>query len=286
MLGNSETTTVTDNRRDTVTSGLGFAPIRAALTSEWIKLRTVPHTLVYGVAAVLVAVGWPIANTYVHRSEFLAGIAEEGDAMALGPMTWFGVARFSIVIAIVLGATLLTSERETGTSVMTRIVLPRPRAGYGAKVFWAGVVGLVTGLIAGLAVPLAVRTILGSAAYGFTVAPALWLGYGLRVAIVTGLCAMAGVALGALTRNLMVTAVIAFVWVMFENTVASMVGDFANLFVLTPWRNLSYFIDGTGFDLPFPWDSTWGFAPLAFLTLVLILAGALRHHGDTNTIKE
>lgn len=264
----------------------GPAPVQAALASEWIKLRTIPHTLIYGIVAVVLGAGWAAAGSYANRADFLIAAAEQGEAMALGSMFWFGVTRVTIVVAIVLGATLVTSERESGTAVVTRIVLPHPGAVYGAKIAWAGVVGAVIGLLAGLAVPLAARAVLGTAASGFTVAPSLLLGYGVRVAIVTGLCAMAGVALGALTRSLLLTAVIAFAWAWFENLVASMAGDFANLYVLTPWRNLSYFIDGAGYGMPFLWAPVWGFAPLAALTLVLVLAGAARHGRDTHTTKE
>lgn len=285
-MGGSEAPLVTGTSRRDAAVPRGATSIRAALVAEWIKLSTIPHALVYGTAAVVLGAGWAGAGTYLSRTEFLAAIAERDDAIALSSMMWLGVTRFTIVVAMVLGATLLTSERETGTAVMTRIVLPHPAAVYGAKVAWAGAIGLVVGVIAGLAVPLAVRMMLGPAATGFTVLPSLSVGYGVRVAIVTGLCATAGVALGALTRSLLLTAAIAFVWVMFENTVASMTGDFANLYVLTPWRNLTYFIDGSGFDLPYLWDAIWGFAPLAALTVILVLAGALRHCRDTHTIKE
>ena len=222
----------------------------------------------------------------MNRDGFLTAAAERGDAMVLGPMIWLGVTRFTIVVAIMLGATLLTSERESGTAVVTRIVLPHSGAVYGAKLAWAAAAGLTIGAVTGIAVPLAVWIVLGPAATGFTVAPALLLGYGLRVAIVTALCAVAGVALGALTRSLLITAALAFAWVWFENLIASMLGEFANLFVLTPWRNLSYFIDGSGYGLPYLWDSAWGFAPLAVLTLVLVLAGGLRHRADTHTTQE
>ena len=264
----------------------GPAPLRAALASEWVKLRSIPHPHVYGIAAVLLGAGWAAAGSLVNRDGFLTAAAERGDAMVLGPMIWLGVTRFTIVVAIMLGATLLTSERESGTAVVTRIVLPHSGAVYGAKLAWSAVAGLVIGAVAGIAVPLAVWIVLGPAATGFTVAPALLLGYGLRVAIVTALCAVAGVALGALTRSLLITAALAFAWVWFENLIASMLGEFANLFVLTPWRNLSYFIDGSGYGLPYLWDSAWGFAPLAVLTLVLVLAGGLRHRADTHTTQE
>lgn len=260
--------------------------MRAALASEWIKLRSIPHTLVYGITAVVLGAGWAAAGSYVNHDNFLSAAAERGDAMVLGPMIWLGITRFTIVVAIMLGATLLTSERESGTAVVTRIVLPHRGAVYGAKIAWAGVAGLAIGAVAGMAVPLAVRVVLGSAATGFTIAPALWLGYGLRVAIVTGLCAIVGVALGALTRSLLITAVIAFAWVWFENLIASMLGDFANLFVLTPWRNLGYFIDGNGFGLPYLWAPVWGFVPLAVLTLILVLAGARHDRHDTHAAKE
>lgn len=287
-MAGSEITTVSDTGRHERAAAAAPAPgpLRAALASECIKLRSIPHAYFYGAAAVLLGAGWAAAGSVVNRAGFLAAAAERGDAMELGPMIWLGITRFTIIVTIMVGATLLTSERESGTAVLTRIVLPQPGVVYTAKVAWAGLIGLAIGAVAGLAVPLAVRVVLGPVASGFTVAPSLWLGYGLRVAIVTALCAVAGVALGALTRSLLVTAALAFAWVWFENLVASMLGEFAHLFVLTPWRNLSYFIDGSGYGLPYLWDSAWGFLPLAVLTLVLLLAGGLRHRTDTHTTTE
>lgn len=260
--------------------------LRAALAAEWIKLRSIPSTPLYVAAAVALGAGWAGAGTHLNREGILAAAAVRGEDMVLSSMTWLGVTRFTIVVAIVLGAALLTSERESGTAVLTRLAVPRRGMVYGAKVLWAGALGLVVGALAGLGVPLLVRLVLGPAATGWTLAPTLLSGYGLRVALVTALCAIAGVALAALTRSLLATAVIAFAWVWCENLLASMLGAVGDMPAVTPWRNLSYFIDGTGFGMPYPWAPVWGFVPLAVLTLALVLAGAVRHRTDALATQE
>ncbi|MDN5569853.1 MAG: hypothetical protein L0G22_01110 [Propionibacteriaceae bacterium] len=256
------------------------------LAAEWIKGRTIPESWAFSAGALVLGVGWATAPALLNRTRFAEQIAAAGADADLGPLFWLGVTRLTIVVALVLGAVLLTGERESGTAVVTRTVAPHPVGVYAAKVAVATAWGFAIGLVSGLGVPLGVRLALGPVAAPITTAPAVFAGYGLRVAVITALCAALGVAIAALTRSLLVSAVIGFVWVWFENQIASLFGEFANLGVLTPWRNLSYFIDTTGYDLPYLWSYHWGFAPLAVLTVVLLVAGAWRHRDDTNTIKE
>ena len=146
--------------------------------------------------------------------------------------------------------------------------------------------GLATGALTGVGLLLGIRWGVGPIVAPVTTDPAVLIGTGVRVGVATAVCAALGVAVAALTRSLVVSAVIGFVWVWFENYVASILGGVGHLAVLTPWRNLSYFVDQEGYGLPFLWGPNWGIAPLAALTLVLLALGAVRHVGDTNTIKE
>lgn len=258
---------------------------RRILHAEWIKARSVPETWLMAGAALLAGTLWAAVPGLALRRR-LEETAAAGDSVTVGPLMWLGLTRIAIVVVLLIGAVLLAGDRQAGTHLVTRMLCPQPTRVYCAKVVIAGFSGLVVGFAVGALVPLLLRVIFGPVIAAATTAGFAWLGYGLRAGLICAVSAVLGVALGALTRNLMLAAVIGFAWVWFENLAASMFGEFGNLGVLTPWRNLSYFLDGNGFGLPFPWSSHWGLMPLLVLTLALGIAGAVRHHNDTEATKE
>lgn len=257
-----------------------------SLRAEWLKSRTIPDTLLFGLGAVALGVGWALFPALMNRARWVSELTSVDAPEILGPLFWLGVTRLSIIVAVLLGAVLVTGDRDSGTAVVTRTVLAKPMCTYSAKVAVASLWGFTVGLITGAGIPLGLRVLLGQAVHPITTAPSVMFGYAFRIGIISALCAVLGVGLAALTRSLLVTAVIAFVAVWFENTIASLFGDFAHLGVLTPWRNLTYFIDQQGYGLPFLWSHHWGFVPLAVSASVIVALGAWRHRSDTNTIKE
>lgn len=260
-------------------------PWRHVLRAEWIKARSVPETWLMAGAALLAGTLWAAIPGLALRRRLEESVAA-GDSVTVGPLMWLGLTRIAIVVVILLGAVLVAGDRQAGTHLVTRMLCPRPAKIYGAKVVVAALAGLIVGFAIGALVPLLLRVIFGPVIAAATTAGVAWFGYGVRAGLICAICAVLGVALGALTRSLLLTAVIGFAWVWFENLAASMFGEFGNFGVLTPWRNLSYFLDGSGFGLPFLWSSRWGLLPLLGLTLAIGIAGALRHHNDTDTTKE
>lgn len=258
----------------------------AALRAEWLKSRTIPDTMLFGLGAVVLGVGWAVFPALMNRTRWVTELASSDAPEMLGPLFWLGVTRLSIIVAVLIGAILVTGDRGSGTAVVTRTVLTKPVSTYSAKVAIAASWGFIAGFITGAAIPLGLRILLGAAVHPITTAPSVMFGYAIRVGIISALCAALGVGLAALTRSLLATTLIAFIAVWFENTIASLFGDFAHLGVLTPWRNLTYFIDQQGYGLPFLWSHHWGFLPLAVSTAALVVLGAWRHRSDTNTIKE
>lgn len=257
----------------------------STLRAEWIKSHTIPDTALFSLSAVMIGIGWAYFPAMMNRTRWVAEFTTNAPEH-LGPLFWLGVTRLSIVLAVVVGATLVTGDRDTGTAVVTRTVSSRPLNVYASKVAIASLWGFVAGLATGLGVPVGLYGLLGEAVQPITMATGVLFGYSLRIAIVSALCAALGVGLAALTRSLLVTVLIAFVAVWFENTIVSLFGEFAHLGVLTPWRNLVYFIDQQGYGLPFLWSYHWGFIPLTASAIALILLGGWRHLNDTNTIKE
>ena len=254
----------------------------ATLAAEWIKARSIPETWAAALGAIALGVGWATVPSIMRSAEWGQQFAAEPRDQ-LGPMLWLGVLRLTIVVAIVLGALLLTGDRDSGTAVVTRTVHPHPLRVYLAKTVLAAGWGIVIGALAGAGVLLGVRLAIGPVVDPITTHH--MLGASLRVGVATAVCAVLGVAVAALTRSLLATAVIGFVWVWFENLVASMLGGFGDLYRMTPWRNLSYFVDQTGY-FEFAWSYHWGIAPLALVTVVLVIVGSFRHIRDNNTIKE
>lgn len=261
-------------------------PWHHVLRAEWIKARSVPETWLMAGAALLVGTLWAVIPGLALRRR-LEETAAAGESVTVGPLMWLGLTRIAIVVIILLGAVLVAGDRQAGTHLVTRMLCPRPLKVYSAKAVIAALAGLVVGFAIGVLVPLLLRVIFGPVIAAVTTAGFAWFGFGLRAGLICAVCAVLGVALGALTRSLLLTAVIGFVWVWFENLAASMFGEFGNFGVLTPWRNLSYFLDGSGFGLPFLWSSHWGLMPLLVLTVALGIAGALRHHhNDAETTKD
>jgi|GEM_PF-4265647 membrane protein len=258
----------------------------SALKAEWLKARSVPETWALALGALAVGLGWAIVPVIMNHASWVNRYAADGGDAQISSMLWLGITRLSIIVALLLGATLLTGDRDTGTATATRIVHPRPLHVYAAKLGVATCWGFGIGAFTGLGVPLGLRSLLGPMAAPFTTSPVILTGYGFRVAVITALCAALGLALAAATRSLLVTAVIGFMWVWFESTVTNLLDNISGLGALAPWRNLSYFIDKQGDGAPFPWSYHWGFLPLVLITLVLIVIGARLHHGDNNTIKE
>lgn len=255
------------------------------LGAEWIKARSVPETWLMAGTAVMAGSLWAAVPALAMRRRIEEAVAA-GEAITVGPLMWLGLTRITLVVVILLGGALITGDRQAGTHVVTRLLCQQPLRVYAAKAVIAAGAGLVIGVVTGALVPLLLRLIMGPVVAEATTGGLAWVGYGLRAGLVCALCAVVGVALGALTRSLLLVAVIGFVWVWFENLAASMFGEYGNFGVLTPWRNLSYFLDGSGFGLPFPWSSHWGLLPLLLVTLVLAVGGAVRHHRDSETTKE
>lgn len=256
------------------------------LSAEWIKSRSVPDSWAFAAAAAALGIGWATLPLLLNPARWSQEFAAAGAEARLGPLFWIGITRLTVLAVILLGALLVTGERESGTAVVTRTVLPRPLGVYAAKTGVAAVWGLGVGLFTGTGALIGIRLIIGPVAAPLTTEPSVLFGFGFRTAVITALCALLGVGLAAVTRNLLLTAVIGSLWVWFENLIASFFGEFGHLGVLTPWRNLSYFLDREGFGLPYLWDAHWGFAPLALLALALLVTGAVRHRHDTNTVKE
>lgn len=173
---------------------------------EWFKLRTTPALAVSFAATLVLAVLAGATNVLLAGQKGLADLGtpdNAGKVLAVGAVT----STVMLVIGIVIGA----GEHRDRTVVGTLLAEPRRGRVLAAKLAAAGSVGAAVGasvfvVTYAVAVPL-------FALRGVHTLPVDVPGLALGTVLVTGCYGLLGVALGALTRNLMAAIVAGLVWV-------------------------------------------------------------------------
>jgi ABC-2 type transport system permease protein len=184
-------------------------PLRAAIHSEWIKVRSIRSTpalvgvsAVLGVAMAVILGKLVVEDPYEHRPFTIA--------------TTFLVSTFlTSLLAVVAGVLSFTSEVQHGTLAGVLTSRPSPRTFVAAKTvtaatlgFVMGAVGIVTSLVTAVAVGMDAGD-LSNAATG-----ACW------ALVLTTMAAVLGVGVGMVVRHSAVAVTVVLVWATaFENIV-------------------------------------------------------------------
>ena len=168
---------------------------RDVLTSEWTKFRSVRSTY----WTLLVAVVTPIALS-VFIAYTLTGAASSGpppDPMLPGLLSL----EYAVLAVSVLGVLTFSTEYSTGLIQTTFAAVPRRRPVLAAKAAVTGMVTLVAGEVVAFASFFVVQAVLSGHHFGVSLSRPGVPGAVLAEGILLCVCALLGVALGAIIRH-------------------------------------------------------------------------------------
>ena len=169
--------------------------IRKLATTRWFKI-TMAFTIVMAPAFTLLGIFADTRTPDVSDAEFVHGV--------------LSVSALSSLVLLGVGIAVMAGEFRHGTSVPTFLISPRRRDVVMAKLVTITGLGAVVGAISfGLSLAVAVPALGSKGVHHLTGdIPQMWVG----AAVATALFGALGVALGAITRNLVIAIIGAIGW--------------------------------------------------------------------------
>ncbi len=247
--------------------------MKATLSSEWIKLRTV---VVHWVL-VIIAIAFPLVVTV------LASIFGNWSRFDLSNDISGLVAGLAVVTAMILGAmaaTSLTSEYSHNTIRPTFAATPSRLRVHLGKLVVLGAVVLVAAAVATFASWFIAQLILSARDLSISIGDDAALARLVSVSVLAVLVAIFGYALGLLIRNAPATITILLLWPLLIESLVAGLFTVADWDGINKWLPYSAAIAATveNSDDPEILGRPWGLLWFGGVSLVLLALGYLAEH--------
>ena len=239
------------------------------IRSEFLKLRSVllPFVLL-GVAGLLTAF---VAALKASRAGGTGLMAIPGLDTAAGQTALVTSTDFALLLALVFGATVVTSEFRHRTATATYLASPRRNRVLAAKAVAAGGFGLLFGLVCSVIATAIGAGFIAARGLDFAVSAATMAQYIGGATLASAILAVAGVGLGSLIRDQILATITAFAWCfVIEGHLAKFVTSVAPYLPFTAATSLGGMTVGGATMLPFVWSTVLALAVGA----VLLVFGA------------
>jgi ABC-type transport system involved in multi-copper enzyme maturation permease subunit len=224
------------------------------IRSEFLKLRTIilPFVLLGG-AVVLTAF---MASVKAFRAGGIGHMAIPPLDTSAGLSAVLTSTNFALLLALVFGAIVATSEFRHGTATATYLASPRRSRVLAAKALAAGAFGLLFGLVGGIVATAIGVGFVSAEGLDFTVSAATMAQYVGGATLASAILAVAGVGLGSLLRDQLLATIVAFAWgFVIEQIVATLVTSVAPYLPFTAATSLGGVTVGDATMLPFAWSA-------------------------------
>jgi ABC-2 type transport system permease protein len=237
------------------------------IRAEFLKLRTIrlPFFLLGG-AALLTAF---MAALKAFRAGGVGHMAIPPLDTVAGQTAVLASTDFALLLALVFGAIVATSEFRHGTATATYLATPRRNRVLAAKAVAAGGFGLLFGLVGGVVSTAIGLGFVGAEGLDFAVSAGTIAGYVGGAALGSAILAVAGVGLGSLIRDQVAATIVAFAWgFVIERLLALLVTSWAPYLPFTAAASLAGVTVRDASMLAFGWSVLLVFAVGAVLLAV------------------